>query len=103
MANRTPMLVLWARAFALVSAYYKKVGNDKASATDDSDDTKSTQNTAAKSAAAQKKQYSSLASSAKTLGSDADKLMSSDKNSIFNKTWQNVTDEDGTESKVYDY
>ncbi len=85
----------------LVSAYYKKTENDSASSTDDTDSTSATNTSAAKSAAAEKKQYSSLASYAKSLGSDADKLADSD--TLYSKSWQDVTGEDGETSKVYDY
>ena len=87
----------------LVSAYYKKVGNEKTSSADDDDSSaKKSEVGTAKSAAAEKKQYTSLASDAKSLSANAEKL-SSDKSDLFDKTWQNVTDEDGVESKVYDY
>ncbi len=86
----------------LVSAYYKKVGNDDTVSAEEKESRKA-ESSAAKSAAAEKKQYSSIAASAKSLGADADKLMAEDSKSIFNKTWQNTTDKDGNESKVYDY
>lgn len=86
----------------LVSAYYKKVGSDDTSSSGDKE-TKKTETNTAKSAAAEKKQYSSIASTAKSLGADADKLMATGSDSVFNKSWQNVTDEEGTESKVFDY
>ncbi len=85
----------------LVSAYYKKMEADGTSAADSDSDSTST--STATSAAAEKKLYSSLASSAKSLGADADKLISSSNDSVFEKSWQDVTDENGESSKVYDY
>jgi hypothetical protein len=86
----------------LVSAYYKKAADEGDSSVSDKESRTKETNTA-KSAAAEKKQYSSIASSAKEVGAAAEKLSDSGSKSIFDKTWQNVTDEDGNESKVFDY
>lgn len=89
----------------LVSAYYKKIENENSDSTDKTDKSSKnrTETTTEKSKAAEKKQYSAISSNAKGVASDVDKLTKTGDDSVYSKSWQNVTNEDGTESKVYDY
>ncbi|WP_026495200.1 flagellar filament capping protein FliD [Butyrivibrio sp. WCD3002] len=88
----------------LVSAYYKKVGNDGSSSkTDDSKDAKSSELSKSQQVAAEKKKYSSIASNANALEESAEKLTNSGTDSIFEKTWKATTDEDGNKAQVFDY
>ena len=88
----------------LVSAYYKKIDSEKADSADKTEKESTRQTTETeKSKAAEKKQYSAISSNAKNVASKLDTLSKTGDNSVFEKTWQTVKDEDGTESKVYDY
>ncbi|WP_026498073.1 flagellar filament capping protein FliD [Butyrivibrio sp. WCD2001] len=88
----------------LVSAYYKKIDSEKADSADKTEKESTRQTTETeKSKAAEKKQYSAISSNAKDVASKLDTLSKTGDNSVFEKTWQTVKDEDGTESKVYDY
>jgi hypothetical protein len=89
----------------LVSAYYKKIGNENSDSSEKTDKSSrtNTETTTEKSKAAEKKQYSAISSGAKTVTSDIDKLTKTGDDSVYSKSWQTVKDEDGNESKVYDY
>ncbi|WP_029320615.1 hypothetical protein [Butyrivibrio sp. AE3004] len=88
----------------LVSAYYKKIGNEgQDSAKETEKSSRSTNTDTQKSNAAEKKQYSAISSNAKNVASDIERLTKTGDNSVYGKSWQTVTDENGEESKVYDY
>ena len=88
----------------LVSAYYKKIDSENASSTSKADKESGREKTETeKSKAAEKKQYSAISSNAKDVSSKVETLTKTGDNSIFEKSWQTVKGEDGTESKVYDY
>ena len=89
----------------LVSAYYKKIESEGADSSEKTEKSKrsSAENMTEKSKAAEKKQYSAISSSAKTVASDIEKLTKTGDDSVYSKSWQNIKDEDGTESRVFDY
>ena len=88
----------------LVSAYYKKIDSEKATSTNKSEKESSSKSTETdKSKAAEKKQYSAISSNAKDVASKVDTLFKTGDDSIYEKSWQTVKAEDGTESKVFDY
>ena len=88
----------------LVSAYYKKIDSEKASSSGKTEkESKSSKTETEKSNAAEKKQYSAISSNAKDVSSKIETLTKTGDNSVFAKTWQTTENEDGTESKVYDY
>ncbi len=88
----------------LVSAYYKKMNSEDTTKSSSTEREKETKSAESKAKETEKKKYTAMAKNAKELQSDAEKLMdTSDKSSAYAKTWQDVTDENGNTTKVYDY
>ncbi|WP_408070651.1 flagellar filament capping protein FliD [Butyrivibrio sp. JL13D10] len=89
----------------LVSAYYKKIGNENTDSADKEEKASRTRNDniTDKSKAAEKKQYSAISSNAKSVASDIEKLTKTGDDSVYGKSWQTVKDENGEDTKVYDY
>lgn len=88
----------------LVSAYYKKIEKEDSDTSEKTEkNQRRTQTQTEKSRAAEKKQYSSISSNAKSVASDLEKLTKDGDSSAYTKSWQTVKNEDGNDTRVFDY